>query len=72
MRMSIKNGAIVGVNADATPLLRFIAQDHADRIAKVWPAPHAGFLTLPTARRHAAAMLVNNLGNDSDAPRTSD
>lgn len=68
MRMSIKNGAIVGANADATPLLRFIAQDHADRIAKVWPAPHAGFLTLPTARRHAAAMLVNNLGNNNDAP----
>jgi hypothetical protein len=46
-----------------TPLLGFLAGPHADTIASVWPAPHSGFLTLPTARRHAAAIL---LGREAD------
>lgn len=41
-----------------TPLLGFLAGDHAAAIARVWPAPHEAFLALPTARRHAAAILA--------------
>ncbi|KDA02626.1 hypothetical protein [Hyphomonas oceanitis] len=41
-----------------TPLLGFLAGPHADLIAHAWPAPHSGFFTLPTARRHAAAILL--------------
>ncbi|MEH6810192.1 MAG: hypothetical protein V7651_15145 [Hyphomonas oceanitis] len=41
-----------------TPLLGFLAGPHADLIAQAWPAPHNGFFTLPTARRHAAAILL--------------
>ena len=42
----------------ATPLLRYLVGAHADTIADAWPAPHMGFLTLPSARRHAAAILL--------------
>lgn len=42
----------------ATPLLRFLAGPHAEAIAAVWPSPHKGFLALPAARRHAAAILL--------------
>jgi hypothetical protein len=41
-----------------TPLLRFLAGTHAEALAIAWPAPHAGFLALPSARRHAAAILL--------------
>ncbi|MEL6258074.1 MAG: hypothetical protein AAFQ67_03325 [Pseudomonadota bacterium] len=41
-----------------TPLLRFLAGEHADAIALDWPAPHEEFLALPAARRHAAAILL--------------
>jgi hypothetical protein len=44
--------------ATPTPLLAFIAGPHAANIARVWPAPHMGFLALPSARRHAAAVLL--------------
>ncbi|MEH6694317.1 MAG: hypothetical protein V7675_04705 [Hyphomonas sp.] len=44
-----------------TPLLGFLAGPHADLIAQVWPAPHSGFFTLPTARRHAAAILLGRV-----------
>ncbi len=40
-----------------TPLLAFLAGEHAGAIARIWPAPHEGFLALAAARRHAAAML---------------
>jgi hypothetical protein len=41
-----------------TPLLAFLAGSHAEAIAHLWPAPHEGFLALPAARRHAAAILA--------------
>jgi hypothetical protein len=41
-----------------TSLLRFLAGVHAEALAIAWPAPHAGFLALPSARRHAAAILL--------------
>ena len=47
-------------HAVQTPLLGFLAGPHADVIAEAWPAPHSGFLTLSTARRHAAAILLGN------------
>jgi hypothetical protein len=47
-------------HAVQTPLLGFLAGPHADVIAEAWPAPHSGFLTLPTARRHAAAILLGH------------
>lgn len=47
-------------HAVQTPLLGFLAGPHADVIAEAWPAPHSGFLTLPTARRHAAAILLGD------------
>ena len=43
---------------DVTPLLRFLAGAHSEAIAMAWPAPHMGFLALPSARRHAAAVLL--------------
>lgn len=45
-----------------SPLLGFLAGEHASALACLWPAPHDGFLVLPTARRHAAAMLASGLG----------
>ncbi|KCZ87124.1 hypothetical protein [Hyphomonas johnsonii] len=49
-----------GRAAVQTPLLGYLAGPHAGRIAAAWPAPHAGFLTLPAARRHAAAILLGD------------
>ena len=46
------------VQAAPTPLLQFLAGPHAEAVAAVWPAPHKGFLALPAARRHAAAILL--------------
>jgi hypothetical protein len=50
-------------HAVQTPLLGFLAGPHADVIAEAWPAPHSGFLTLPTARRHAAAILLGRVSS---------
>nr|WP_321359220.1 hypothetical protein [uncultured Hyphomonas sp.] len=41
-----------------TPLLQFLAGPHAEALAIAWPAPHVKFLALPSARRHAAAILL--------------
>lgn len=41
-----------------TPLLAFLAGEHAEAIARIWPAPHAAFLALPAARRHGAALAL--------------
>ena len=42
-----------------SPLLAFLAGEHAEAIARLWPAPHGEFLALPAARRHAAAILAS-------------
>lgn len=56
-----------------TPLLSFLAGEHADTIARLWPAPHEAFFALPTARRHAAAIIVDRgfhgFGAFKDLPR---
>jgi hypothetical protein len=41
-----------------TPLLAFLAGEHAEAIARAWPAPHAEFFALTAARRHAAALAL--------------
>ena len=40
----------------ASPVLDFLAGEFAARIAGVWPAPHAEFLTAPAARRHLICL----------------
>ncbi len=54
-------GLSTGRASGATPLLAFLAGAHADEIARVWPRPHTGFLSLPAERRHAAAILLARL-----------
>ncbi len=44
-----------------TPLLAFVAGEFAGAVARVWPAPHAGFYALPAARRHATAIVLADL-----------
>ena len=56
---------LFGKPSAVTPLLGHVAGLHAERIARFWPAPHGGFLTLPTARRHAAAILLERRWNSS-------
>lgn len=47
-----------GKAASPSPLLSFLAGEFADEIAALWPAPHEAFFALPTARRHATALLL--------------
>jgi hypothetical protein len=49
-------------DAAPTPLLQFLAGEHALAIAQAFPAPHAEYLALPAARRHAAAILLARAG----------
>ncbi|MEZ6001762.1 hypothetical protein [Hyphomonas sp.] len=56
--MTRRHARSYGRTGAMTPLLRFLAGAHAEAIAIAWPAPHAGFLALPSARRHAAAILL--------------
>ena len=49
---------LFGKPSAATPLLGHVAGLHAERIARFWPAPHAGFLTLP-------AILLERRWNSS-------
>lgn len=51
-----------------TPLLRYLAGGHADQIAWFWPAPHEGFFALPASRRHAAAILIDELNGTDQLP----
>lgn len=39
-------------NAEPTPTLRFIAGEHAERVAAVWAPPHGAYLEMPAQRRH--------------------
>lgn len=49
----------------ASPLLSHIAGEFAPRIAGLWPAPHAVFLTADAARRHLLCLcLTQNEGAD--------
>lgn len=57
-----------GRNDVVTPLMGFLAGEHAARLAEQWPAPHEGFFALPTARRHAAAILFADLAAEGPTP----
>ena len=48
----------IPVRAEPTALLDLVAGVLAPEIAAIWPAPHTGFFALPTARRHAAGVLI--------------
>ena len=41
-----------------SPLLRHLAGEFAPRVAGVWPAPHAAFLTAPAERRHLVCLAL--------------
>jgi hypothetical protein len=43
---------------EPSPLLSFIAGEFAERIAGRWSAPHAVFLTAPSARRHLVCLAL--------------
>lgn len=49
-----------------TSLLDLVAGEFALRVARLWPAPHAEFLTAPAARRHLVCLAMA-LGRDVDA-----
>ena len=57
--LTIPSSARVRKAGSVTPLLRFLAREHADAIAALWPAPHEAFFALPSARRHTAAVLAH-------------
>lgn len=41
-----------------SPTLRFLAGDHADSVAGLWPAPHGPYLEMRAARRHLAHIVL--------------
>lgn len=44
---------------EASPLLRRLAGEFADRIAAVWAPPHGPFLIAPAPRRHLVCLLLS-------------
>jgi len=44
--------------AEPTSTLRFIAGEHAVRVAGLWPAPHGAYLEMPAQRRHLAHVVL--------------
>jgi hypothetical protein len=47
---------------EPSPLLIHIAGEFAPRIAGLWPAPHAVFLTAESARRHLLCLRLSHSG----------
>lgn len=54
------------VRAEPTSLLTLVAGEFALRVARLWPAPHAEFLTAPAPRRHLICIAFT-LGRDVPA-----
>lgn len=48
---------------DASPLLRHLAGPLANRVAGLWPAPHADFVTATAARRHLVLIAIARVGD---------
>lgn len=44
--------------AQPTPTLRYLAGEHAERVAHVWAAPHGAYLEMPAQRRHLAHVVL--------------
>jgi hypothetical protein len=57
-----------GQNIAPSPLLSHLAGEFADRIARLWPHPHADFLTASTAQRHLTCLGLT-LGVEEAAVR---
>ena len=48
-------------NAKAFARLQSLAGRYAGRIARLWPAPYAGYFALPVARRHLAHLFLSRI-----------
>lgn len=44
--------------AEPTSTLRFIAGEHADRVAALWAPPHGAYLEMPAQRRHLVHFVL--------------
>jgi len=53
---------------EPSSLLKLVAGEFALRVADLWPAPHAEFLTAPASRRHLVCLAIL-LGADVSAHR---
>lgn len=54
MFIPIMGAAPVPKRGHPSALLKLVAGEFAERVAAVWPEPHAAFLSAPAARRHLA------------------
>ena len=48
----------VAAIGEASPLLLHLAGGYADRVAGLWPAPHAPYMLLPAERRHLVHLWL--------------
>lgn len=63
--MSAKVHMLAPARSEAvTPLLRFLAGEFAQDVSRVWRAPFGDFYTLPSPRRHAAAIALAGLARE--------
>ena len=67
MFFPVTGGVPAVAKAEATSLLRLLAGEFAPRVAALWPAPHAPFLTARAARRHLVCLALA-FGRDAAAP----
>lgn len=59
----------LAVRPEPSSLLTYLACEFAPAIARLWPAPHAPFLTAPAPRRHLACLALSlgqDLGDDRE------
>lgn len=54
----IQGAAPAVVKAGPTSLLTLVAGDFASAVDRLWPAPHAPFVTAPAARRHLVCLAL--------------
>ena len=66
MLIALKGGPPVA-KAEPTSLLNFVAGEFSPRVAALWPAPHAAFVTATAARRHLVCLAMT-LGRGAAAP----
>lgn len=44
--------------AEPTPTLRYLAGEHAERVARLWAPPHGVYLEMPAQRRHLTHFVL--------------
>jgi hypothetical protein len=54
----IKRSSDQPLCGEPTPLLTHLAGEFAPRIAALWPAPHAAFVTAAAERRHLVCLAL--------------